>query len=88
MAAEQERESRIIVLPARLVRLGEAEVIIANLQLLPEPVWLSAIDGAILKANAAALELIKADKSELIGKAFTRWARWSLTKCAQLRLTS
>ena len=68
MAAEQERESRIIVLPARPVRPGETEAIIASLQVLHEPVWLSAIDGTILKANAAALELIETDEDDLIGE--------------------
>jgi len=67
MTTEQERESSVVVLPSRSVQPGEAEAISANLHLLPEPALLFAIDGTILNANPAALQLLEATPDELIG---------------------
>lgn len=68
MATEQRRKPSVQLLARGPARLSDAESFRISLDLLPDAAMIYAIDGTILKANAAAAKIFEANEDEFVGK--------------------
>ena len=68
MATEQKRESSVRLLARGPARLSDAESFRISLDLLPDAAMIYAIDGTILKANAATAKIFEGNEDDFVGK--------------------